>query len=53
MIEKWTSADLLDAHANGPAVEALNAAVGPFLASPTVVTKMTPIPAGTDKQGIL
>jgi quinol monooxygenase YgiN len=53
MLEKWTTAELLDAHAKGPAVEALDAAVAPFLASPTVVTKMVPIPAGTDEQGLL
>ncbi|HKU10064.1 MAG TPA: putative quinol monooxygenase [Sinomonas sp.] len=53
MIEKWTTADLLEAHAQGPAVEALDAAVAPFLASPTVVTKMEAIPAGTNRQGLL
>ncbi|MGY3567737.1 putative quinol monooxygenase [Sinomonas sp. RB5] len=53
MLEKWSTAELLDAHAKGAAVEALDAAVGPFLASPTIVTKMAPIPAGTDEQGLL
>ncbi|WP_334171225.1 putative quinol monooxygenase [Sinomonas sp.] len=53
MIEKWTSAELLDAHARGPAVQALDAAVAPCLASPAVVTRMAPIPAGTDRQGRL
>jgi quinol monooxygenase YgiN len=53
MIEKWTTAELLEAHAQGPAVKALDAAVAPFLAAPTIVTKMEPIPAGTDRQGLL
>jgi quinol monooxygenase YgiN len=53
MLEKWTSPELLEAHAKGPAVEALDAAVGPFLATPTIVTKMAPIPAGTEDQGLL
>lgn len=53
MIEKWTSTDLLNAHANGPAVAALDAAVSSFLESPTTVTTMTPIPAGTEAQGHL
>jgi quinol monooxygenase YgiN len=53
MIEKWTSPELLATHAKGPAVEALDAAVGPLIDSPTTVTTMTPINAGTDAQGTL
>ncbi|OOP59225.1 antibiotic biosynthesis monooxygenase [Arthrobacter sp. SRS-W-1-2016] len=53
MIEKWTTAELLDAHANGPAVAALEAAVGSFIESPTTVTTMAPIEAGTEVQGLL
>ncbi|MGN8025259.1 putative quinol monooxygenase [Microbacterium sp. 22242] len=51
MLEKWESRDLLRAHAEGPAVAALDAAVGPHLASPTTVTTMVPLPAGTPEQG--
>src|SRR5690349_25146564 len=51
MIEKWTSSELLEAHAKGPAVAALDAAVDPLIDSPTTVTTMTPINAGTDAQG--
>ncbi|MET3932183.1 putative quinol monooxygenase [Arthrobacter sp. OAP107] len=53
MIEKWTSPELLGAHAKGPAVAALDAAVDPLIDSPTTVTTMTPINAGTDTQGAL
>jgi quinol monooxygenase YgiN len=53
MIEKWTSPELLQAHAKGPAVAALDAAVGPLIKSPTTVITMTPITAGTDTQGML
>jgi quinol monooxygenase YgiN len=53
MIEKWTSSELLEAHSRGEAVAALSQAVGPFIAKPTTVTKMTAIPAGTPEQGIL
>lgn len=53
MIEKWESAALLDAHGAGEAVARLNAAVEPFLAKPILVTRMTPIAAGTDEQGQL
>lgn len=53
MIEKWDDSDTLAAHAAGPAVQALDAAVAELIASPTTVTKMTPILAGTDEQGAL
>jgi quinol monooxygenase YgiN len=53
MIEKWTSAEALAAHAAGTAVAALGEAVAPHIARPTTVTTMTPLPAGTDAQGAL
>jgi quinol monooxygenase YgiN len=53
MIERWTTAEDLDRHGSGPAVAALGAAVTPFLAGPTVVTRMTALPAGVDAQGVL
>ena len=53
MIEKWTSAELLDRHTYGPAVTALNTAIADFVVAPPVVTTMTPIPAGTQAQGEL
>lgn len=53
MIEKWTSAELLDAHGAGPAVAALNASLDGLLESPVEVTRMTAIPAGTAEQGAL
>ena len=53
MLEKWTSSEDLAAHAAGQAVVALNKLVGPYLASPVTVTTMTPITAGTDRQGAL
>ena len=53
MIEKWDSREDLAAHAGSPAVKALQDAVGGFVAQPTTVTTMTPLPAGTAVQGEL
>ncbi|WP_136612451.1 putative quinol monooxygenase [Sinomonas albida] len=53
MIEKWTSAEHLDAHSKGTAVAALREAVDPFVAKPATVTTMTAIEAGTAEQGLL
>lgn len=53
MIEKWTTAEDLAAHAQGEAVAVLNDGIEGLLARPTVVTRMTPIPAGTPEQGAL
>jgi quinol monooxygenase YgiN len=53
MIEKWDSREALAAHAAGPAVKALGAAVAEFIAQPTTVTTMTALPAGTSRQGEL
>jgi quinol monooxygenase YgiN len=53
MIEKWDSPELLAAHAAGPAVKALQAAVGGLLAGPATVTTMTPLPVGSSGQGEL
>jgi quinol monooxygenase YgiN len=53
MIEKWSSVDELDDHGAGEAVRALNASLEGLLASPVEVTRLVPIPAGTEKQGQL
>lgn len=53
MIEKWDSAELLDSHGAGPAVAALNAALEGKLARPVDVTRLEPLPAGTELQGTL
>ncbi|MET4638401.1 putative quinol monooxygenase [Mycetocola sp. 2940] len=53
MIEKWESADLLDAHGAGEAVAALNASLEGKLARPVDVTRLVPLPAGTEIQGTL
>ena len=53
MIEKWDSREDLDSHAGGQAVKALQAAVVGLAAKPTTVTTMTPLPAGTARQGEL
>lgn len=53
MLEKWTTSAELDAHAAGPAVKRLNALIAPHLARPVTVTTMTPVPAGSDRQGTL
>ncbi|KQR01154.1 antibiotic biosynthesis monooxygenase [Arthrobacter sp. Leaf141] len=53
MIEKWTSAALLDAHGAGEPVQRLNAALEGLLAKPVEVTRLVPIPVGTAAQGAL
>jgi quinol monooxygenase YgiN len=53
MLEKWTSADLLDAHGSGPAVARLQELTAGLTAGPPEVIRMHPIPAGTPAQGLL
>lgn len=53
MIEKWTAEQDLDAHAGGAAEAILRGDVEDLLAKPTLVTRMTPIPVGTEEQGQL
>jgi quinol monooxygenase YgiN len=53
MIEKWTTVRELDEHGSAETVRALNAALEGLLASPTEVTRLAPLPAGTEKQGQL
>lgn len=53
MIEKWTSAEELDAHGAGSAVAVLNEDIADLISAPTEVTRMTPLPAGTEAQGAL
>ena len=53
MIEKWSSVDELDDHGSGAAVQALNASLEGLLAAPTDVTRLVPLPAGTEMQGQL
>ncbi|MGP5682999.1 putative quinol monooxygenase [Brachybacterium alimentarium] len=53
MIEKWTSAEDLDAHAGGAAEAILRGDIEDLLEKDTVVTRMTPIPVGSKEQGQL
>jgi quinol monooxygenase YgiN len=53
MIEKWTSAELLDAHSDGEPVKRLQASIADVIAGPVEVTRLSPIPAGTATQGTL
>ncbi|TFB96693.1 MULTISPECIES: putative quinol monooxygenase [unclassified Cryobacterium] len=53
MIEKWSSAELLDDHGTSPATARLVASVEGLLSAPTEVTRLVPIPAGTLSQGAL
>jgi quinol monooxygenase YgiN len=53
MIEKWTTVRELDEHGSSEAVRALNASLEGLLAQPTEVTRLVPLPAGTEKQGQL
>lgn len=53
MIEKWTSAESLEAHAGGEAMAGLDTEVAGKLADKTVVKVYQPHPAGTAEQGAL
>ena len=53
MLEKWASREDLDAHAAGPALRQLDALIAPHIGGPVTWTTMTPLPAGTDRQGML
>ena len=53
MIEKWDSAEALQAHAKGAALADQNPKMEGKLASKTVVKVYTPHPAGTPEQGTL
>ncbi|WP_164204852.1 putative quinol monooxygenase [[Micrococcus luteus] ATCC 49442] len=53
MIEKWETAELLDAHGAGDPVKRLNASLEGLLERPVEVTRLVPIPAGTAHQGSL
>lgn len=52
MIEKWTTAGDLEAHAAGAVVGDLNAALGGLLAEPVRVVSLEPLPIG-DSRGAL
>ncbi|QCB97998.1 antibiotic biosynthesis monooxygenase [Arthrobacter sp. PAMC25564] len=53
MIEKWDTAELLDAHGAGEAVKRLNASLDGLLQGPVEVMRLSPLPAGTAHQGTL
>lgn len=53
MLEKWESVELLDSHGEGEAVAALNLALDGLLQRPVEVTRLQPLPAGSEIQGAL
>src|SRR5512133_417883 len=53
MIEKWSSVEDLDEHGGGEAVRAQTAVLEGLLTSPVEVTRLVPLPAGTEEQGQL
>ena len=53
MLEKWTSAELLDAHGQGEPVARLNAALDGLLERPVAVTRLVPLPVGRPAKGAL
>lgn len=53
MLEKWTSVEALDTHGEGEPVRQLLADITDLIDGVPVVTRMTPIPMGADKQGAL
>ena len=53
MLEKWESAELLDAHGQGDPVARLNVALDGLLAQPAAVTRLVPLPVGDAAKGAL
>jgi quinol monooxygenase YgiN len=53
MIEKWASAEALDAHANGSVLVELNKGLDGKVTGPTDIQVLRPHPAGTPQQGTL
>ena len=53
LIEKWTTEQNLDDHAAAAPVARFNAAIAALVEAPPVVTRMTAVPAGTERQGVL
>lgn len=53
MLEKWTSAELLDAHGQGEPVKQLTAALDGLLERPVAVTRLVPLPVGQPGKGAL
>jgi quinol monooxygenase YgiN len=53
MIEKWESAELLDAHGDGAAVAAFRVSLEGLVSAPAEVTRMVPIPLGESSRGAI
>jgi quinol monooxygenase YgiN len=53
MVEKWASAEALDAHSRGPALVELNKGLAGKVAGDIDVQVLRPHPAGTPRQGTL
>ncbi|GGE74057.1 putative quinol monooxygenase [Nesterenkonia cremea] len=53
MIEKWSSAEELDAHGEGEPVKTLLADIDGLVEGAPTVTRMHPLPRGTQEQGSL
>ncbi len=53
MIEKWESAELLDAHGTGSAVTEFGASIAGLLAGPVSVERLVPHPIGDPAKGAL
>jgi quinol monooxygenase YgiN len=53
MIEKWTNAELLDAHGAGAIVADFTVAIADLIASPVRVTRLRAIPIGDSTKGAL
>jgi quinol monooxygenase YgiN len=53
LLEKWSSEEELAAHAAGDRVTRLNESLLGLLERPAEITKLAPVPAGTETQGQL
>lgn len=53
MVERWTSADDLAAHAGGAAIAELNRLIGDALTSPAEVSILENVPFGDPSKGTI
>ena len=53
LIEKWESAEALQAHVAGEAIAEYRAVLEPALLEPADIRILTPLPAGDPKKGML
>lgn len=53
IIERWVSAEALDAHMGQPYVAELFARIGDLAAGPPTIQRLSPVPVGDPEKGVL